>query len=63
MNLCTQFYELDKPSAPENELNFYIEYVKNGNWPIFEPMCGTGCFLIPMLERGLDIKGSDASNQ
>ncbi len=60
-NLCTQFYDLDKPTAPVDDLNFYLEYAKNADGAIFEPMCGTGRFLIPMLERGFDIEGSDAS--
>lgn len=60
-NLCAQYYDIDKPTAPHDALNFYLEYAKNANGPIFEPMCGTGRFLIPMLERGFDIEGSDAS--
>lgn len=60
-NLCTQFYDLDKPTAPADALHFYMEYAKNANGAIFEPMCGTGLYLIPMLERGFDIEGSDAS--
>ena len=60
-NLCAQYYDIDKPTAPYDALNFYLEYAKNANGPIFEPMCGTGRFLIPMLERGFDIEGSDAS--
>ena len=61
-NLCTQFYELDKPTAPSEALNFYLEFARNANGPIFEPMCGTGRFLIPLLEAGFDIEGSDASS-
>lgn len=60
-NLCAQYYDLDKPDAPPDALEFYLEYAKNASGPIFEPMCGTGRFLIPMLERGFDIEGSDAS--
>jgi 2-polyprenyl-3-methyl-5-hydroxy-6-metoxy-1,4-benzoquinol methylase len=60
-NLCTQYYDIDKPNAPADALKFYLEYAKHANGPIFEPMCGTGRFLIPMLERGFDIEGSDAS--
>ena len=60
-NLCTQYYDLDKPTAPPDALNFYLEYAKNANGPIFEPMCGTGRFLIPLLELDFDIEGSDAS--
>jgi SAM-dependent methyltransferase len=59
--LCTEFYELDKPHAPENELAFYAVYAINAGGPIFEPMCGTGRFLIPLLEHGLDVDGLDAS--
>lgn len=60
-SLCAQFYDLDKPTAPADALNFYLNYVKNANGPIFEPMCGNGRFLIPMLERGFEIEGADAS--
>src|SRR3990167_3820397 len=60
-NLCTQYYNLDKPIASSDALNFYFKYAKKANGPIFEPMCGTGRFLIPILERGFDIEGSDAS--
>jgi len=60
-NLCAQYYDLDKPTAPEDALKFYLEYAKNANGPIYEPMCGTGGFLIPMAQLGLDIEGSDAS--
>lgn len=60
-NLCTQYYDLDKPTAPPDALNFYLGYVKHAKGPIFEPMCGTGRFLIPILQQGFDIEGSDAS--
>lgn len=60
-NLCAQFYDIDKPTAPSDALEFYLGYAKQASGPIFEPMCGTGRFLIPMLELGMDIEGSDAS--
>ena len=60
-SLCAQYYEIDKPNAPEDALNFYLAYAKLAKGPIYEPMCGTGRFFIPMLERGFDIEGSDAS--
>lgn len=59
--LCTLYYDLDKPAAPENELQFYMNYAYKSPGTILEPMCGTGRFLIPMLESGLDIEGFDAS--
>lgn len=63
LKLCTEFYDLelahDKNSAPT--ISFYMDYAKKANGPILEPMCGTGRFLIPMLQAGLDIEGFDAS--
>lgn len=59
--LCTQLYDMDKPSAPEEELDFYLSYVKGRNFKILEPMCGSGRFLIPFLERGYEIDGFDIS--
>ncbi|HQU09310.1 MAG TPA: class I SAM-dependent methyltransferase [Opitutales bacterium] len=61
LGLCTQYYDLDKPIAPEEELNFYLQYAQAANGPILEPMCGTGRFLIPFMQAGLDIEGFDAS--
>lgn len=61
LSLCTEFYDIDKPLAPERELAFYMDYAKNANGGVLEPMCGTGRFLIPMLEAGIEIEGFDAS--
>ena len=44
LSLCSQYYELDKPDAPHDALEFYLKYVKNTDGPILEPMCGTGRF-------------------
>lgn len=64
--LCTQFYDLDKPAAPEAELAFYEALAREtvagaGSAAILEPMCGSGRFLVPLLERGFDVDGVDAS--
>jgi hypothetical protein len=32
------------------------------NGPILEPMCGTGRFLLPLIEDGFDVHGFDASD-
>lgn len=61
LGLCTEYYDLDKPVAMEDALAFYKAYVENASGPILEPMCGTGRFLIPILEAGFDIGGFDAS--
>ena len=63
LSLCSQYYELDKPDAPHDALEFYLKYVKNTNGPILEPMCGTGRFLLPLIEMGLALEGYDASPQ
>lgn len=60
-NLCAGYYDLDKPLVPEKALQFYLDYVEKAEGPILEPMCGTGRFLIPILERGFKIEGLDAS--
>ena len=59
--LCTQFYELDKPFAPKEALGWYLNHAKEANGPILEPMCGTGRFLLPLLEKGYSVTGFDYS--
>ncbi len=59
--LCTEYYELDKPTAPEDALECYLHYAKDANGPILEPMCGTGRFLIPLLKHGYAVTGFDYS--
>jgi len=60
-SLCTDFFDLDKPVAHPTEYAFYMHYVTQTNGPILEPMCGTGRYLIPMIEDGFTIDGFDAS--
>ncbi|WP_051623440.1 class I SAM-dependent methyltransferase [Clostridium hydrogeniformans] len=60
-NLCTMMYDLDKPHAPKDELEFYMSYVEDIKMKILEPLCGSGRFLIPFLEKGYDITGFDIS--
>jgi len=59
--LCTEYYDLDKPTAPEDALECYLQYAKGANGPILEPMCGTGRFLIPLLKHGYAVTGFDYS--
>ncbi len=60
-SLCTEFYNIDKPNAPEDALSFYLFEAKNSMQPVLEPMCGSDRFLIPMLQEGINIEGTDAS--
>lgn len=62
LSLCSEVYELSKPNPPEDAYAFYRDYAMKANGPILEPMCGTGRFLIPLLEEGLDVHGFDASD-
>src|SRR5260221_937511 len=59
--LCTEFYEIDKPHAPAEALAFYLHYAQQAKGPILEPMCGSGRFLLPLLEQGFSIDGVDDS--
>lgn len=60
-NLCTEYYELDKPCAPRESFELFLSYAKEAKGPILEPMCGTGRFLIPLIEAGHTVDGFDAS--
>lgn len=60
-SLASEFYDLDKPEAPPDALDFYLAFAREARGPIHEPMCGTGRFLLPLLAEGLDISGSDLS--
>lgn len=54
LSLCTQVYDLSKPAPPEEAFRFYREYVMRAKGAILEPMCGTGRFLLPLMEDGFD---------
>ncbi len=59
--LSTRFYDLDKPHPPPVALSFYIKQARAAGNPILEPMCGSGRFLIPLMQAGFEITGVDAS--
>ena len=61
--LCTEFYDLDKPEPPLEELERYARYAARAEGPVHEAMCGSGRFLLSLLARGFDIDGSDSSQQ
>lgn len=54
-------YDLSKPTPPEEAYAFYRSYIEASNGPILEPMCGSGRFLLPLLQEGFDVHGFDAS--
>ena len=55
-------YEILHEKAPEDELNFYLSYAEPG-MKMLEPLCGSGRFLVPFLERGFAISGIDMSEE
>lgn len=59
--LCTEVYDITKPQVPKDALEFYLRHLESAVEPVLEPMCGSGRFLIPFLELGIDIDGADAS--
>lgn len=61
-NLCAEMYEILHGQAPQDELDFYLSYAKEGE-KILEPLCGSGRFLVPFLERGFNISGMDLSGE
>ncbi len=61
-SLCTEMYEILHKAPPQDELNFYLSYAKEGE-NILEPLCGSGRFLIPFMEKGFKIKGVDTSKE
>ena len=61
LSLSAELYDLDKSTVPHDEFAFYLDYIKASKAPILEPMCGSGRFLIPLMEAGFDVQGFDAS--
>ena len=60
--LLTEAYDLDKPTAPADELAYYLGAIDQAPPPVLAVMCGSGRFLLPILARGVDIDGVDASS-
>lgn len=48
--LCAEFYDLDKPTATKDDLDFYLQYCQPGV-TILEAMSGTGRFLLPFFSK------------
>lgn len=62
LNLCTQVYDLSKPTPPKDAYDLYRSYAADANGLILEPMCGTGRFLLPLVAEGFNVHGFDASD-
>jgi SAM-dependent methyltransferase len=59
--LCTEFYDLDKKFADQDEIDFYKQFLNKDDL-ILEPMCGSGRLLIPLLQEGYSVHGLDNSS-
>jgi SAM-dependent methyltransferase len=60
--LASEIYELDKPvGRPFPGLAYYTRQLAGVTGRILEPACGTGRFLVPLLEAGLAVEGLDSS--
>ena len=62
LSLCTEVYDLSKPNPLEDAYAFYRDYVVKANSPVLEPMCGTGRFVLLLLEGRFNVHGFDASD-
>ena len=59
--LCTEFYNSDKYFASIEELQLYYDLFKKEDL-LFEPMCGSGRLLIPLIQSGYNVHGLDSSS-
>ncbi|MBI2791162.1 MAG: class I SAM-dependent methyltransferase [Gammaproteobacteria bacterium] len=60
LELCTEFYDNDKPFANEQEVDFYGQFFTKDEL-LLEPMCGSGRLLIPLIKEGYIVHGLDNS--
>lgn len=60
--LSTEYYERERPSAPPAAFAFYLQNAKSVTGPVLEPMCGSGRFLIPLCQAGIEMHGFDPSS-
>lgn len=60
--LASRVYHLDKPIGHSfGDIEFYADLLAEAEGEVFEPAVGTGRILIPLLERGIRVSGSDPS--
>ncbi|GGI65358.1 class I SAM-dependent methyltransferase [Enterococcus alcedinis] len=62
--LCTEVYDFTKPvgHSINGDIEYYLARLANTKGKILEAAVGSGRFLIPLLEQGLDVDGFDASS-
>ncbi len=61
--LSTLFYQHEHHPRHAAAVSFYLDQAQVHGSPILEPMCGSGRFLLPLIERGFICDGFDASEE
>jgi SAM-dependent methyltransferase len=60
--LATEVYDLDKPVGTSfGDVEYYEQFLRNGEGLILEPAVGTGRILVPLVQAGLAVDGYDSS--
>jgi hypothetical protein len=59
--LCTLFHDADVPRASDAEVAWYAERLPRDSGPSLEVMSGSGRLLIPLLQQGRNVHGTDLS--
>lgn len=60
--LATEVYDITKPIGHSfGDVEFYLQRLKSCTGRVLEPAVGTGRVLIPLMEAGLQIEGTDNS--
>jgi trans-aconitate methyltransferase len=60
-DLCTLFYDAEKPEAGSDEVDYYADLIRSEGEPALEAMCGSGRLMLPLLRLGLRVHGVDSS--
>jgi ubiquinone/menaquinone biosynthesis C-methylase UbiE len=60
--LATEVYDIDKPIGRSfGDVEFYLQRLKSCTGRVLEPAVGTGRVMIPLMEAGLEMEGTDNS--
>lgn len=59
--LYAEFYSLEHPEPDPQSLDTYKHYAQKVGGLVLEPMCGSGRYLIPLLQAGFSVEGLDSS--
>lgn len=60
--LSAEYFNLVKPKALSEEINFYQQVLSGAKGSILYAMCGSGRLMLPLLNKGYDIEGLDYSS-